>query len=472
MPAETSLWAWIRSAIARKLAALSALDTSLAEADNQREVEKLASDPSVLSEIEHWWNACLLFDEDDSTSLDFFEYSYFHSQLVRAFNRSNPPGLLEAAAERSLMIDWERDSKGDGIVDKDDFIRSVVELAVTWCEHTDILTPEVCTEFLHDLFGKLFSDLPEQQKVQWREHYQEHHTQVSKKQNQSANQETFDSRRFGSEGVDAISVIASLSQRDKLGAAFFSVKGLLRMRIAEKNIVAPNLPLTDLCEDGAALQIGINVSAVTTTPLKEFLLLDDDHDEHPIQMQTPSQRQRMLHWHGAGSTPSLPPLQQLAPQSQEEPMQQYSSIELQQRRSREQKQRKKTPPQQQQQQQQSTKKAKQKRKKKKKQKEEEKEEEKLKRNKEVQEDMGPYKSYWRAASKPADIKVVRLSPLNLSPVKARTDKLRKTPFTRLIEKQEHAYRRTGRLAPIHSPTKVAEAIWAAEMQRRSGGGGR
>ena len=101
---------------------------------------------------------------------------------MRAFNRSNPPGLLEAAAERSLMIDWERDSKGDGIVDKDDFIRSVVELAVTWCEHTDILTPEVCTEFLHDLFGKLFSDLPEQQKVQWREHYQEHHTQVSKKQ--------------------------------------------------------------------------------------------------------------------------------------------------------------------------------------------------------------------------------------------------------------------------------------------------
>ena len=94
-------------------------------------------------------------DNDDDDVLDKKEYADLHSRLVKAFNSDDDDSndLSDAHAKEALEEDWDRDSKGDGSVDKADTYDSLFELAHVWCD-SDALDAYV--EFLEDLYSKVF----------------------------------------------------------------------------------------------------------------------------------------------------------------------------------------------------------------------------------------------------------------------------------------------------------------------------
>jgi hypothetical protein len=130
-------------------------------------------------ELQRWWHAASIFDEDDldgdgeadgDGQLQYAEYSFFHHRLVTAFNeKAMEEAELESAeeavmlttkqAEEALEQDWHRDSKGDGGVDHIDFYHSLAELAATWSmpEEEDNPAPDY-EWFLHELHRRVFSD--------------------------------------------------------------------------------------------------------------------------------------------------------------------------------------------------------------------------------------------------------------------------------------------------------------------------
>jgi hypothetical protein len=125
--------------VKQRIAALGALDRNAVEADHRRNCLRLLKYPHFDSELAKWWSACQLFDTDNNGDLEFDEYEYFHNKLVSAFNETEEEArqLGKGEAEKALLADWERDSKGDGAVDKEEFFLSIIELAVTWVEHED-----------------------------------------------------------------------------------------------------------------------------------------------------------------------------------------------------------------------------------------------------------------------------------------------------------------------------------------------
>jgi hypothetical protein len=442
-------WPWIRSALSRKLDAIAALETLQVEADYRRKLEQLAKTPAVCAEVECWWNASQFFDQDSSSELSFSEYHYFHNSLVRAIF----PSLAGAAQQRALMTDWQRDSKGDDSVDKDEFFTSIVELAVTWCEVGEgvFLQPNECASYLNGLFSQIFSDKPDQHKLQWQER-----PNTKRSEGPTAAAASVDSTVQNAD----FSSLAALAKKDKLGAAFFSMQGMLRIKklgmkegggmkeesasnqqSAARGSNQESMQLVPASKNGhrdhgqpqlSSMQpnIGIWAHTVETTPSDAFLNIEGEKGfeeaDYSMEsgMQSTSQAECMreaTHWHAGGSAPMLPPLQTGRKTQQQSQSQQ--SLRKQSRR-------------------------------------------KKKKRSGVERPGKSYQSYWKSASKPAGIQVVRLSPIKLAPLNIRNDMLRKTPFVRLLEQQEHEYKRTGHLVPVNKPTRVADAIWATEETRR------
>jgi hypothetical protein len=136
--------------VQQRISALGALDRNAVEAEHRRECLKLIDVKEFDDELARWWEACQLFDTNNNSDLEFDEYEYFHNKLVNAFNESEEEArkLSASEARRALLADWDRDSKGDGAVDKADFFLSIIELAVTWVEHEDESDIEVHSHHL------------------------------------------------------------------------------------------------------------------------------------------------------------------------------------------------------------------------------------------------------------------------------------------------------------------------------------
>jgi hypothetical protein len=115
--------------------------------------------PHVEDILTHWWHACHAHFDDGDQTLSKDEYRVFYDRLVSAFSEHeedgdvdiDDPEVLEAAFEE----DWERDSHGDGNIDKDEFKDSIFEMADMWCETTE---EEEYVEYLEHMFVRVFGE--------------------------------------------------------------------------------------------------------------------------------------------------------------------------------------------------------------------------------------------------------------------------------------------------------------------------
>jgi hypothetical protein len=178
--AGSSLPTSILGRVRSKFRSIEEWHLNLSEADHRKHCQNLVASPRIEIELERWWISCQLFDDNHDGELEYEEYARFHSNLVKAFNKHevSENQLIGEAAECALANDWERDSKGDGVVDQQEFYHSVVELAVTWCEHDPHHqeSESFYLAFLQKMFHNIFSSDPEKSKAE----YLEIHTDIER----------------------------------------------------------------------------------------------------------------------------------------------------------------------------------------------------------------------------------------------------------------------------------------------------